>query len=83
MPANAFQSPESAFGGVLRSLRISRRMSQEDLAHVSGYSRNFVGLLERGEKSPSLRTIFDLGGALSVLPSELLLQVERSLLKQG
>lgn len=58
-------------------------MSQEELAHVSGYHRNYIGLLERGEKSPSLRTLFNLGGALSVRPSEILRRVERSLKKKG
>jgi transcriptional regulator with XRE-family HTH domain len=83
IPAKALQSPEDAFGDVLLALRVSRQMSQEELAHVSGYSRNFVGLLERGEKSPSLRTLFNLSGSLAVLPSEMLLRVERALLKQG
>jgi transcriptional regulator with XRE-family HTH domain len=58
-------------------------MSQEELAHVSGYHRNYIGLLERGEKSPSLRTLFNLGGALSIPPSEILKRVERSLKKKG
>jgi transcriptional regulator with XRE-family HTH domain len=58
-------------------------MSQEELAHVSGYHRNYIRILERGEKSPSLRTLFNLGGSLSISPSEILNQVERLLKKQG
>lgn len=64
-------------------MRLGRSMSQEELAHVSGYHRNYIGLLERGEKSPSLRTLFNLSGALSIAPSEILRRVERSLRKRG
>jgi transcriptional regulator with XRE-family HTH domain len=58
-------------------------MSQEELAHVSGYHRNYIGILERGEKSPSLRTLFNLAGALTISPSDILKRVERSLRKTG
>ncbi len=71
-------SPESAFGLVVRSVRESRRLSQEELAARSGYHRTYIGQLERGEKSPSLRTIFNLSAALKVSPSVLVRRVERS-----
>jgi transcriptional regulator with XRE-family HTH domain len=70
-------SPESAFGLVLRNVRESRRLSQEELAAKSGYHRTYIGQLERGEKSPSLRTIFNLSSALKVSTSVLVQRVER------
>jgi transcriptional regulator with XRE-family HTH domain len=70
-------SPETAFGLVLRSIRNTRSMSQDDLGAKSGYHRTYIGMLERGEKSPSLRTIFDLASTLGVSPSEIVKQVER------
>ena len=76
-------SIEGTFGGILRALRLGRGMSQEELAHVSGYHRNYIGILERGEKSPSLRTLFNLAGALTISPSDILKRVERSLKKHG
>lgn len=81
--ARDVHSPEEAFGDVLRFVRVSRQMSQEELAHVSGYHRNYIGALERGEKSPSLRTIFNVCGALSFAPSEMMTRIERSLKKMG
>ena len=81
--ANPSSGIEETFGEVLRALRLLRNMSQEELAHVSGYHRNYIGILERGEKSPSLRTIFNLGGALSIQPSRILARVERSLKRRG
>jgi transcriptional regulator with XRE-family HTH domain len=71
-------SPEKAFGRVLRSVRESRNQSQEELAARAGYHRTYIGQLERGEKSPSLRTLFNLSSTLQVNPSVLIRRVERS-----
>jgi transcriptional regulator with XRE-family HTH domain len=61
-----------AFGQVVRKLRLEQGLSQEELAHQSGYHRNYIGILERGEKSASLEAIFSLAGALAVAPSLLM-----------
>ena len=70
-------SPEIAFGRVLRDIRKAQSMSQDDLGAKSGYHRTYIGMLERGEKSPSLRTIFNLASTLKVDSSEIVKQVER------
>jgi len=54
-------------------------MSQEELAHKSGYHPTYIGQLERGEKSPSLKTIVSLAAALETLGSEMLKRVESQL----
>lgn len=77
----AMGNPEQAFGRALRSLRRRRSMSQEELGFESGYHRTYIGLLERGEKSPSLRTVFNLTAVLGVRPSTMLLRIERELRK--
>ena len=71
-------SPEKAFGQVLRSVRESRDLSQEELAARAGYHRTYIGQLERGEKSPSLRTLFNLSSTLGVKSSVLIRRIERS-----
>ncbi len=65
-------TPEEAFGVTLRALREERGLSQEGLAFASGYHHTYIGLLERGRKSPSLGTLYRLAQALEVTPSELL-----------
>ena len=69
-------SPEKAFGQTLRNIRESRNLSQEELGARSGYHRTYIGQLERGEKSPSLRTVFDLCSTLKVKPWILVRRIE-------
>jgi DNA-binding XRE family transcriptional regulator len=69
-------TPRVVFGGVLRRLRSEQGYSQDTFAHRSGYHRNYIGLLERGQKSPSLNALFDFANALGVRPSEILKSVE-------
>ena len=64
-----------AFGGVLRRLREDNGLSQEVLGFESGYHRTYISLLERGKKSPSLQTVFNLSKALKIEPAELIKQV--------
>jgi transcriptional regulator with XRE-family HTH domain len=70
-------SPETAFGRVLRDVRKSRSLSQDELGAKSGYHRTYIGQLERGEKSPSLRTVFDLAKTLQVTPSAIVRDTEK------
>jgi transcriptional regulator with XRE-family HTH domain len=64
------------FGEVLRELRRERGLSQEQLSFESGYNRTYIGLLERGLRTPSLKTIFKLASALNLRPSQLVQRVE-------
>lgn len=45
-------------------------MSQEKLAFESGLTRNYVSLLENGQMSPSLRSMFKLCATLNVSPAD-------------
>ena len=62
-----------AFGNNLKKYRLSAKMSQEDIALAENMSPTYISELERGEKCPSLDTIFKLGKALNVSPSMLVL----------
>lgn len=74
---------EDAFGLTLQDLRKARKLSQEELGFESGYHRTYISQLERGRKSPSLKTLFQLATALKIPPSEVVLRVERSILVSG
>jgi transcriptional regulator with XRE-family HTH domain len=70
--------PERAFGDVLRQLRNSRKLSQEELGDVCDSDRTFVSMLERGLVSPTLRTIVKFSTGLRVTPSEMIRRAEQS-----
>jgi transcriptional regulator with XRE-family HTH domain len=59
-------SNNKAFGAVLSRLRRSRGLSQESLALDSGLSRNYVSLMERGMRSPTLDTLIVLSSTLEI-----------------
>lgn len=70
-------NPKAAFGVVLRQLREKHGDSQEGLAHRAGYHRNYIGQLERGEKSPSLAALFNFAGVFGKRPSVVVRSVEK------
>jgi transcriptional regulator with XRE-family HTH domain len=60
------------FGKRLASLRKVKGLSQLQLAHDAGISKNQVGLIERGEINTTIITLKTLSETLEVHPFELL-----------
>lgn len=56
----------------IRAYRKSKRMSQEEFAHICNLHRTYVGSVERAERNVSLSTLEILSAALDVSVSELL-----------
>jgi transcriptional regulator with XRE-family HTH domain len=54
-------------------LRGAKGFSQEELAHIAGYHRTYVGMIERGERNISIATLEALAGALGAEPHRLLM----------
>lgn len=74
---SAAHSPRSEmFGEILRHLRTSRALSQEELAHESGLHRTSISGWEMGQHSPSLDTLFALAEALDVSATEIVRRIE-------
>ena len=66
----------AALGRAVRDLRVGRGISQEDLAHLSGMHRTYLGGIERGERNVSYANLKRLAQALAVPASELLARAE-------
>lgn len=64
-----------AFGRALRRCRSALQLSQEELAERAGLHRNYVGLLERGERNASIKTAYQLARALGVDVDELFMKI--------
>ena len=71
------KAPATAFGEVLRELRLQRGLTQDQLADEAMTERSHISALERAEKGPSLATILSLATALGVSAGELIALVER------
>ena len=59
----------------LRRLRQDRGLSQEELAGQAGLNRNYVGMIEREENSPTVDTLEVLAQVLKVEAEEFLKRV--------
>ena len=72
------QNLGKSFGYALRKRRNELGLSQEALAFRCGSHRNYIGEIERGEKSPSLHIVFALAEALEMDASTLIRMAEKS-----
>lgn len=59
------------FGKRLAELRHKKGLSQEALAYKCGVDRTYIGIVERGEKSPTLNVLSKIAGALELTLKEL------------
>lgn len=58
-------------GMKIRLERTKRKISQERLAELSELSKNSIGIIERGESSASIETLFKIAKALQITLVEL------------
>ncbi|MHB8832469.1 MAG: helix-turn-helix transcriptional regulator [Desulfobacteria bacterium] len=55
----------------MRNYRISLGISQEELADRAQVHRTYIGGIERGERNPTLTTIYKIADALKIPPMDL------------
>jgi transcriptional regulator with XRE-family HTH domain len=66
-----------AFAAVVKRRREAKGLSKVGLAESAGLHQTYVGLLERGERSPSIDTAHALARALGLPFSKLIVEAER------
>lgn len=71
------------FGALVKKLRLERGLSQERLGESCGLHRNYIGAIERAERTPSIVSADKLAKALGTTLSELFLETERSADRSG
>ena len=66
----------SRFPAILREARTEKGLSQEALADQAGLHRTYISQIERGVKSPSLRSLEQITDALEIPLWVLLKRIE-------
>ena len=60
------------FGIRIKELRIEKGLTQEQFADLSGLHKNYIGMVERGERNPSLKNIEVIALAFNISISEMM-----------
>lgn len=53
-------------GMIVKIYRTKKNLSQDKLAGLAGLNKNSIGVIERGESSPSVDTLYKIALALNV-----------------
>jgi len=61
-----------AFGDRVREIRKMKTLTQEQVSEITGFHRTYIGMVERGERNPSLKNIEVFAKAFGMTISELL-----------
>lgn len=58
-------------GRNVQRIRLRKRLTQEQLAEISGFSQQYISGLEKGRRNPRIITIYELALALGVSHTDL------------
>ena len=72
----------TALGAEFTRLRTQRGWSQTKLGELVGYDERYIRQLERGTKSPTLRTLSNIAAVFGVPVSALIKRAEKKLSKR-
>jgi transcriptional regulator with XRE-family HTH domain len=61
-----------SIGVIVRHRREDIGLSQDELGHLCGLHRTYVGSIERGERNLTLDSLMAISGALQMKPHEIL-----------
>ena len=60
------------FGKRIKELRKAKKMTQQQFADLSDLHKNYIGMIERGERNPSLINIQNIATAFEMTISDLM-----------
>lgn len=64
-----------SIGKNIRKFRVNKKIRQEDLAEMTNLSTAYIGMIERGEKTPSIETFLLIINALDISADMVLFEV--------
>jgi transcriptional regulator with XRE-family HTH domain len=59
-------------GRNVKRFRLKKGLTQEQFAEASGFSQQYISGLERGQRNPTIVTLYELAAALGVSHMELM-----------
>jgi transcriptional regulator with XRE-family HTH domain len=68
-----------AFGEVIRTERVKKKIAQDAFALIAGIDRSYYGKLERGERQPSIGLLLRIAGGLGCSAATLVKRLEIAL----
>jgi transcriptional regulator with XRE-family HTH domain len=68
--------PARLMGERIRENRKAKGLSQEKLAALAGVHRTYIGMIERGEKNLTIKSLCRVCRALKVAPSEIVSAID-------
>ena len=68
-----------AVGRVIAKCRTRKGVSQEVLSGLADIGRTHLSAIERGERKPTLETLYRISGALDMQMSELVQEIEKEI----
>lgn len=66
------------FGALVKHYRLEKGLSQERLGEMCGLHRNYIGAIERAERTPSIVSADRLARALGTTLAEIFTELEQS-----
>lgn len=66
-------------GAAISAFRKRKQVSQEVLSGLADIGRTHLSAIERGERKPTLETLYRIANALNVNMSDIVLEIERQL----
>ena len=65
-PMEALHMKYESIGRNIRKYRTEHKLKQDELAEKAGLSSNYIGMVERGEKIPSLESLINILNSLEI-----------------
>mgnify|MGYP000092069803 CR=1 FL=1 len=66
-------------GKVISEFRRKKGLSQEVLSGLADIGRSHLSAIERGERKPTLETLYKISNALGIKMSEIIAEIEKRL----
>lgn len=67
------------FGTLLKQARLDAKLTQEELAVRAALTREYVSLLERDKRTPTIEVFIRLVRAVGLSPATVIAEIEKSL----